>query len=122
MSEKLERRTMEFDDYVAAGERLFGPLKKKWRFVCPRCGTVQRGEDFQAAGKEIDFVLEHGRKLLGIETKLAFLVSFRDASNLHFFLEEYPEAAGGLILYNGNEIRRLGEKILATPWTMIAGR
>ena len=74
------------------------------------------------AGKEIDFVLEHGRKLLGIETKLAFLVSFRDASNLHFFLEEYPEAAGGLILYNGNEIRRLGEKILATPWTMIAGR
>ena len=58
MSEKLERRTMEFDDYVAEGERLFGPLKKKWRFVCPRCGTVQSGEDFQAAGKEIDFILK----------------------------------------------------------------
>jgi len=72
-------------------------------------------------GKEIDFVLEHGRKLLGIEIKLASRVSFRDGNNLHFFLKEYPEAAGGLILYNGKEIRRLGKKILAAPWTMIAG-
>jgi len=72
-------------------------------------------------GKEVDFVIEHGRKLLGIETKLASSVGFRDAGNLHHFLKEYPEAAGGLILYNGNEVCRLGEKILAMPWTMIAG-
>jgi predicted AAA+ superfamily ATPase len=72
-------------------------------------------------GKEVDFIVEHGRKLLGIETKLSSHVRLRDAENLYAFLDEYPEAAGGLILYNGNRICRLGEKIFAAPWYMITG-
>jgi hypothetical protein len=71
--------------------------------------------------KEVDFILEHGRKILAIEVKLSANAGFGDIKNLKFFLEEYPEAVGGLLLYNGSEIRRLGEKILAVPWTMVAG-
>jgi predicted AAA+ superfamily ATPase len=71
--------------------------------------------------KEVDFVFEHGRKILAIEVKLSAKAGFGDVKNLRFFLEEYPEAVGGLLLYNGREIRRVGEKILAVPWTMVAG-
>jgi len=53
--------------------------------------------------------------------KLSSHVRLCDAENLYAFLKEYPEAAGGLILYNGSEIVRLGEKILAAPWTVITG-
>lgn len=72
-------------------------------------------------GKEVDFILEHGRRLLAIEVKFSSRVRLRDAENLYAFLDEYPEAAGGLILYNGKEIYRIGEKIFAAPWTTIAG-
>jgi len=72
-------------------------------------------------GKEVDFIVEHGRKLLAIETKFSSHVHLRDADNLYAFLDEYPEAVGGLILYNVNQIHRLGEKIFAAPWFMITG-
>lgn len=72
-------------------------------------------------GKEVDFVVEHGRRLLGIEVKWAIDVGFGDARHLRSFIEEYPEASGGLILYGGRKIRRLGEKIIAIPWVMLTG-
>ncbi len=71
--------------------------------------------------KEVHFIFEHGRKILAIEVKLSANAGFGDVKNLRFFLEEYPEAVGGLLLYNGREIRRLGERIIAVPWTMVAG-
>ena len=72
-------------------------------------------------GQEVDFIIEHGRKLLAIEVKRAERVGYGDAATLRAFLEEYPETAGGLVLYGGKKIRRLGEKIVALPWTMITG-
>jgi hypothetical protein len=69
----------------------------------------------------VDFVVEHGRRLLGIEVKRAAQAGYNDASSLRQFLEEYPEASGGLLLYGGKAIRRLGEKIVALPWTMVTG-
>jgi hypothetical protein len=71
--------------------------------------------------KEVDFIFEYGKKFIAIEVKFSASAGFGDVKNLRFFLEEYPEAVGGLLLYNGREIRRLGEKILAVPWTMVAG-
>jgi hypothetical protein len=64
-------------------------------------------------------VVEHGRRLLGIEVKRAAQVGYNDAASLRQFLEEYPEASGGLLLYGGKAIRRLGEKIVALPWTAV---
>lgn len=71
--------------------------------------------------KEVDFIFEYGRKFIAIEVKLSSTVGYGDVKNIQSFLTEYPEAVGGLLLYNGSEVRRLGEKIIAAPWTMVAG-
>lgn len=34
-------------EWLAEGERLFGPNKLDWKFRCPRCGHVQTAEDFK---------------------------------------------------------------------------
>lgn len=70
-------------------------------------------------GEEIDFVLEHGRRLIGVEVKMADEVGYRDTAGLRSFLEANPHAAGVLI-YTGSRIRRLDEKIVALPWTWLA--
>lgn len=73
------------------------------------------------SGREVDFVVEHGRRLLAIEVKRATQVGYGDVASLRAFLDEYPEASGGLLLYGGKAIRRLGEKIVALPWTTVTG-
>lgn len=73
------------------------------------------------AGAEVDFVLEHGRRLLAIEVKRTQRPGYGDCTGLTRFLAEYPQASGGLLLHSGNEIRRLGEKIIALPWTTVTG-
>jgi predicted AAA+ superfamily ATPase len=70
-------------------------------------------------GVEVDFVVEHGRRVLGIEVKRAGKATFRDVAGLETFLDEHPRASGGLILYGGTEIRRMGDNILAVPWTWV---
>lgn len=72
-------------------------------------------------GQEVDFVLEHGRKALAIEVKQSGRPTFSDAAGLRAFLKDHPTATGGLLLHSGAEIRRLDERILAVPWTMITG-
>jgi hypothetical protein len=73
------------------------------------------------SGVEVDFVLEHGRKVLAIEVKHTAQPGFRDAAGLRAFLAGHPEAQGGLLLHSGREIRRLDENILAVPWTLATG-
>ena len=70
-------------------------------------------------GTEVDFVIEHGRRLLAIEVKRSAHVGYGDTMSLRAFLREYPEASGGLLLYGGREVRRLGERIVAVPWTVV---
>jgi uncharacterized protein len=72
-------------------------------------------------GKEVDFILEHGRKVLAIEVKQTHSPGFGDARGLKAFLDDHPDAVGGMLLHSGTEIRRLGERILAIPWSMITG-
>ena len=72
-------------------------------------------------GVEVDFVIEHGRRLLAIEVRKGARVGYGDAASLRVFLGEYPEASGGLLLYGGRVVRRLGERIVAVPWTMVTG-
>lgn len=70
-------------------------------------------------GAEIDFVVEHGRRLLGVEVKMADEVSHRDTEGLRLFLESTP-GAFGVLVYTGRRIRRLDEKIVAVPWNWFA--
>jgi predicted AAA+ superfamily ATPase len=72
-------------------------------------------------GQEVDFILEHGRKLLAIEVKQTSRPGYGETKGLQAFLADHPEANGGLLVHGGSEIRRLGERILAIPWTMVTG-
>lgn len=65
---------------------------------------------------EVDFVVEWGRRLLGIEVKSTTRPHFSDARGLRVFLDEYGDRAlGGVLLHMGKEIRILGKKIMALP-------
>jgi len=72
-------------------------------------------------GNEVDFVLEYGRRLLAIEVKLTDNLGYRDTSGLRSFFEDNPHVSGGLILYSGTRIKRLDEKIIAVPWSLVTG-
>ncbi len=72
-------------------------------------------------GQEVDFVVEHGRRLMGIEVKMSTRVNYGDTESLRRFLGDQPDASGGLILYGGREIRRISERISAVPWTLLTG-
>lgn len=72
-------------------------------------------------GTEVDFVIEHGRKVAAIEVKSTRNPGYGDISGLQAFLKEYPSASAGVLLHHGRAIQRLSEKILAIPWTMITG-
>ena len=72
------------------------------------------------AGKEVDFVLEHGRRVVAVEVKMAREISWSQTAGLRRFLDENPAAAAGLLVYRGTEIKRLGERVAAVPWTSIA--
>jgi hypothetical protein len=70
------------------------------------------------SGAEVDFVIEHGKRLLAIEVKSASAIRYADAANLRLFLQEYPEASCGVVCYCGDEIIRLDERIIAIPWRL----
>ena len=73
-------------------------------------------------GKEVDFVLEWGRKLLAVEVKLSRKVRFSDIETLRLFMEEYPETAACILIYAGDEIKIMEEKIAAIPWFLLGAR
>jgi predicted AAA+ superfamily ATPase len=73
------------------------------------------------AGKEGDFVLEWGRKLLAVEVKLSTAPRFADTDGMKLFLEEYPETSACILINTGNEIKMMHDKIIAIPWLTLAG-
>lgn len=72
-----------------------------------------------ANGREVDFVVEQGQQLIAIEVKLTTAPRYADAENLRLFLEEYPETTAALLIHAGQEVKQLGERILALPWTAL---
>jgi len=70
--------------------------------------------------KEVDFVIEHGRKLLAFEVKMTDNPGYNDYKNLLLFLEEYPQTVGGVLLYTGSEIHWLHSQVIAIPWNWLA--
>lgn len=70
-------------------------------------------------GKEVDFVLEYGKKLLAFEVKMTDNPLTRDIKNLLLFLKEYPETVRGVLLHSGTAIKWLHSKIIAVPWWWI---
>jgi predicted AAA+ superfamily ATPase len=70
-----------------------------------------------ASGQEVDVVIEHGDRLVGVEVKATSRPTMRDARHLIAFREEYGDAvAGCVLLHDGRETFRLTEGVVATPW------
>jgi hypothetical protein len=85
---------------------------------------VPRGRLFYwrtATGREVDFVLEQGRRCLAFEVKLTTTPRYGDVGGLRLFLDQHPQAVGGVLIHNGQEIKRLDERIIALPWVLLAG-
>ena len=74
-------------------------------------------------GKEVDFVLEHGQKILGVEVKMTDHPTFKDADGLRAFLPARPSPGNWRSIRSdgGQEIRWMSEKIMAVPWSMLTG-
>jgi hypothetical protein len=70
-----------------------------------------------ANGEEVDFVVERGSDLLGIEVKSTTHPRPSDAKHLRTFRDEYGDSVRGcLVLHAGDAVEWLGPRILAVPW------
>lgn len=72
------------------------------------------------AGKEVDFVVEHGKKLIAIEVKLTSSPRYADADGLRYFIAEHPETSAGVLVHGGNDFAQLDRNIVAVPWWAFA--
>ena len=63
----------------------------------------------------MDFVIELGRKIFGIEVKAATRWSEGDLSGLRAFLERTPACVAAVLAYNGKEAVKLGERLFVIP-------
>jgi len=71
--------------------------------------------------REVDFVLEQGRRVLPVEVKLTGRPMIADIENLLAFLEEHPHATHGVLVHGGHELFRLHTKVIAVPWCWLNG-
>lgn len=70
-----------------------------------------------ATGREVDFVVETGGRLLPIEVKASARPRLADCAHLRSFREEYGRSArAGLLLHTGNALEWLAPDVLAAPW------
>lgn len=88
--------------------------------LCWRDARVERPEILYwrtAAGEEVDFVVEAGRRVVPIEVKATPRPRLRDIGPLRAFRAEYRKAArAGLLLHTGTTIEWLAPDVLAVPW------
>ncbi|MFH0879623.1 MAG: ATP-binding protein [Lentisphaerota bacterium] len=74
------------------------------------------------SGMEIDLVLEMEGKVFGLEVKMAEKVAASDASSMIRVGEKLGKNwIGGVVVYRGKSIEKLGEKIWAIPSSRLLG-
>lgn len=67
-------------------------------------------------GKEVDFVLEYGNKLVGIELKASSSVNAKDFSGLKDLQAANKDSLDfGIVFYQGNNVVYFGENLAAIP-------
>jgi predicted AAA+ superfamily ATPase len=68
-------------------------------------------------GEEVDFVVEHGGPLIGVEVKATRRSRVGDIEHLRTFRDEYGDAVRGcLLLHDGEQTESLGDRLVAAPW------
>ncbi len=73
------------------------------------------------SGYEVDFVVEHGRRVTAFEVKLADSVGLADTRGLERFMQDHPACKCGVAVYAGSQIKRLSDRVVALPWSVLAG-
>lgn len=70
---------------------------------------------------EVDFVIEHGKKLIPIEIKTSYNIKSMDLRSLKSFIGSYTkfEIPYGLVIHRGEKVSYLDDKILGIPLTII---
>lgn len=72
-------------------------------------------------GEEVDFVIEHGGQLIGVEVKATRRPRVGDTEHLRTFRDEYGDVVRGcVLLHDGERAEILGERIVALPWWWLA--
>lgn len=71
------------------------------------------------AGAEVDLLLVHGRKVLPIEVKLGAAVGPREVLGLRQCMADLG-LRRGVVVYGGDERRRLNDAIELVPWRAVA--
>ncbi|MBI4518407.1 MAG: ATP-binding protein [Deltaproteobacteria bacterium] len=103
-----------------AGHPAFGALLETWvwaelRKALSLTSGVQSSFYRTHQGKEVDFVLERGRRRLGIEVKAARSLSRADLAGLTDMQQAMGADSRGLLLYAGDEVVSLAENLVAAP-------
>lgn len=70
-------------------------------------------------GEEVDFVVEAGNEIIPIEVKIKKEAGYKDIKNLLVFLAAYPQVKTALLIYGGDKVVRLTDKIFAVPYHML---
>ena len=68
----------------------------------------------------MDLLLVHGRRVVPIEVKLGAAVGPREVSGLRRCMSDLG-LRRGVVVYGGDEPRRLGSGIELLPWRALAG-
>ena len=71
-------------------------------------------------GKEVDFIVKQGKRLVAFEVKFSKKPTFNDIQNLLTFMEENPKTIRGILIHAGKSIKWLHSNVLAVPWWWIA--
>ncbi len=67
--------------------------------------------------KEIDFILDYGQKVIAIEIKTSKSVSKSDFKHIYHLQKELPKFFDkGIVIYGGDTLLRLDEKMYAVPF------
>lgn len=70
-------------------------------------------------GEEVDFVVEIDDEIIPIEVKAKREVGYGDINSLLEFLSAYPETKKGLVIYCGDKVIKMSDKIFAVPYSMV---
>ena len=74
-------------------------------------------------GREVDFILEKGGDLVGLEVKLGAGFSKKDLAGLKDCREAFgPRWRYGILLYGGTEVVPLEDRLVAMPFGVFFGR
>ncbi len=73
----------------------------------------------KAGESEVDFIVCHANKVVGVEVKSSENITFGDTRSMREFLRSHPEAFRGIIVYNGQKVYPVASNIYAVPWTVL---